>query len=366
VSPPKLSICIPTYNRAPYLPTALESFATQITGRDDIEIVVSDNASTDETREVVRSFEQRLPHLRYFRCDENVNFDRNFLKVVELATGEYCWVFGDDDAVRPGAVQAVMDALAEGHDVYLTNAILYDEDWGFLEDRAALDLPGDCVFLLSDPVQRLQYCEHAAKLEAFFGFISTQIFRRELCYRSIASNQAAFARFIESHFIHAWLLLNATNSGPVSLRYMAAPLVNHRWLRQPFTGTDKRLLEPGVMGGIFIDAYMGIARTAFGEESVEEFHIRRVMRGDLRNRLRALLTMKTLMATPDARRGTARMEEFLLDGSGPRVRLIRIIYRLTPVIGCRLLYRGYRAGRGAYRRMRAVWPQARQAPGPAR
>jgi glycosyltransferase involved in cell wall biosynthesis len=344
MSRPRLSVCIPTYNRAAYLPAALESFAAQIAGRDDIEVVVSDNASTDKTGEVVRSFEGRLPRLRYFRWDETAHVDRNILKVVDLSEGEYCWVLGDDDAVQPGAVQAVMDALAEGHDLYLTNSILYDEDWTFVQDRNALDLPGDDVFLLSDPSQRLRYCQHALSLEAFFGFISTQLFRRQLWYRSIASDQAAFDRFVESRFLHAWVLLSAVNSGPVSLRYLARPAVMHRWLRRPFSGVEEYLMDPGVLGGLLIDGFPAIARSAFGEGSIEEFHIQRAMRHALPQGLRGLLNWKRLETTR-GRQGGRRAAELIYAGHGAHGRIAQLTYRLTPVMVCKALYACDRASK---------------------
>src|SRR4029077_7525251 len=108
----------------------------------------------------------------------------------------------------------------------------------------------------------------------------------------------AVDRFAASHFIHAWLLLSAANSGHVSLKYLAAPLVLHRWLSRPFSGADEYLLEPGVMVGVFIDGYRAIARSAFGPDSPEEAHILRVLRsgaGDLRG-LRGLLTLLRLKA----------------------------------------------------------------------
>ena len=58
----KLSICIPTHNRAEFLPATLESIAAQWT--DDIEIAVSDNASTDHTAAIVESYRARLGRVR--------------------------------------------------------------------------------------------------------------------------------------------------------------------------------------------------------------------------------------------------------------------------------------------------------------
>lgn len=98
----KLSICIPTYNRAGFLAQTLENVIAQATS--EVEIVVSDNASSDNTEEVVRSFQLRFPRLTYFRQSENRGFDRNCLNAVTRGQGEYCWLFGDDDLMMDGAI----------------------------------------------------------------------------------------------------------------------------------------------------------------------------------------------------------------------------------------------------------------------
>ncbi|MCC7384156.1 MAG: glycosyltransferase family 2 protein [Deltaproteobacteria bacterium] len=106
---PRLSICLPTYNRASFLRGALESICTQAT--DDLEIVVSDNASTDDTPGVVADFARRYPFVRGHRHEANLGFDRNFKSLVELAKGAYCWTLGDDDWLEPGALAKVYGGL---------------------------------------------------------------------------------------------------------------------------------------------------------------------------------------------------------------------------------------------------------------
>src|ERR1041384_5459909 len=100
---PKLSICIGTYNRAEFLRCCLDSIVPQAT--DDCEIVISDNASTDSTAAIVEAYRNLLPNLRYIRHSVNVGLDRNFDLAVRAASGVYCWLFSDDDTLRPGAIQ---------------------------------------------------------------------------------------------------------------------------------------------------------------------------------------------------------------------------------------------------------------------
>ena len=103
----KLSICIPTYNRAALLRETLENVIAQATN--EVEIVVSDNASPDNTEEIVRGFQKRFPRLTYFRQSENRGADRNYLNAVACAQGEYCWLLGDDDLLEDGAIACLLE-----------------------------------------------------------------------------------------------------------------------------------------------------------------------------------------------------------------------------------------------------------------
>lgn len=94
---PMISICIPTYNRAGRLKKCLESIYSQIGNDNQFEIVVSDNASTDNTKEVVATFSQRYNNLRYYRNKENIGAEKNLTNAVRRSSGEYVFLHGDDD-----------------------------------------------------------------------------------------------------------------------------------------------------------------------------------------------------------------------------------------------------------------------------
>lgn len=70
---PVLSIAIPTYNGAKYIREALDSIITQLDDVDEeVEIVISDNASTDQTPEIISEYQKKYPFIKYFRNDENL------------------------------------------------------------------------------------------------------------------------------------------------------------------------------------------------------------------------------------------------------------------------------------------------------
>lgn len=115
----KLSICITTFNRALFIGETLESILAQMT--DDCEIVVLDGASTDDTERVVSAYTDCFDRVSYIKQSTNNGFDRDCDRVVETASGEYCWLLADDDCLRPGAVAAVLKALHQDLSLLIVN-----------------------------------------------------------------------------------------------------------------------------------------------------------------------------------------------------------------------------------------------------
>lgn len=110
----RLSICIPTYNRAQHLANCLQSISvSRAASHCEIEVCVSDNCSTDDTESVVLAMQPRMP-IKYQRNPSNLGIPRNFLSVVAMASGDFVWLLGDDDLLVPQAVEQVC-ALIDDH-----------------------------------------------------------------------------------------------------------------------------------------------------------------------------------------------------------------------------------------------------------
>jgi len=93
---PLVTIGIPTCNRADsYLRQALESAVKQT--YPNVEIVVSDNCSTDDTETLVKNFED--PRIRYFKQTENIGPYKNFNFCLQQAKGKFFLILSDDDLV---------------------------------------------------------------------------------------------------------------------------------------------------------------------------------------------------------------------------------------------------------------------------
>ena len=104
----KLSICIPTYNRARFLATLLAALEKDVAALPfACEVIVSDNASSDETSQVVKAAEGRLP-LTYMRQSENVGALSNIQRVMRAAKGTYAVYLADDDRLHAdGIISAI-------------------------------------------------------------------------------------------------------------------------------------------------------------------------------------------------------------------------------------------------------------------
>lgn len=103
---PRVTVIIPTYNRAAWLSEAVRSVLAE---RYPLRLLVVDNASTDDTAAVVAGFDD--PRLTYVRRPANVGMVANFNDGLDRVETEYALIVSDDDLVKPGALEATVPAL---------------------------------------------------------------------------------------------------------------------------------------------------------------------------------------------------------------------------------------------------------------
>jgi glycosyltransferase involved in cell wall biosynthesis len=106
---PRVTIAIPVYNKGKYLAETIESALDQTF--EDLEILILDNCSTDDSWSVIDSFDD--PRLRKVRWPENIGRAGNFNKSFELARGEFVKIFDADDVLMPNCVEAQVRAFDE-------------------------------------------------------------------------------------------------------------------------------------------------------------------------------------------------------------------------------------------------------------
>ena len=136
---PLVSIGLPVYNGAPWVRGALRSLLAQ--DYPHFELLVSDNASTDETGSICREFADRDPRVRYERNDTNLGAWRNFLRVLERANGTHFMWAAHDDEWDPRLVSTLM-----GHFLHDDNLVFamshFDRFSHVVDERGTLPVDG--------------------------------------------------------------------------------------------------------------------------------------------------------------------------------------------------------------------------------
>ena len=104
-----VSIGLPVYNGARFLAASLESLVGQT--YEDLELVISDNGSTDETQEICRSFAERDERIRYLRSEQTPGASWNFANVLHRTSGPYFKWATHDDLLAPTFVERCAETL---------------------------------------------------------------------------------------------------------------------------------------------------------------------------------------------------------------------------------------------------------------
>lgn len=140
---PLLTIAIPTYNRLEKLKISLNKILDSTNGHNEIEIFVSDNASTDGTKEFVETIQKENSNLKYYRNVENLGMDGNFHNCFRKAQGRFLWMLSDDDLLFENAVETVLHVIERNPVMVFCNLCL---ETGQGQNIGVLD-KGDILFL---------------------------------------------------------------------------------------------------------------------------------------------------------------------------------------------------------------------------
>lgn len=143
VKVPKISIIIPTRERADTLEYTLKTCVSQ--EDEDIEILVSDNASNDNTKEIVEKFTDS--RISYYRTDKRISMASNWEFALSKVRGEYIHILGDDDGLVPGAIRDIKNILSK----YEYPAFIWQKaeyTWpGHIDCPNYLNVPLSCFFI---------------------------------------------------------------------------------------------------------------------------------------------------------------------------------------------------------------------------
>ncbi len=217
-----LSVCIPTFSRREQVLATAALVCNQLPA--DAELVISDNGSADGTAEAVEAFAAAHPKqsVRLIKHAHNVGFDQNVLDVVSSARGDYCWLLGDDDAPRRGALTRLCGELESRPNLahMLLNHARFDAVTRTITKPRMVALTADLV-----PPTPSDFFFHRCPSRSYFRRLGTNMITlsANVVHRRKWLESAADAGcFIGSNMIHVFVITRMLAAGGAT-KFLAAP-----------------------------------------------------------------------------------------------------------------------------------------------
>lgn len=208
----KLSICIATLNRAPYLERLLDLITQQY--QNGIEIVIVDGASTDNTSDVVNNIKKNFSGIQYIKLEEKGGIDRDFSLAVEKANGEFCWLLPDDDLIKPNAIENILAMIDHETNLIVVNSEIRSEDLGVLLKQKTVSIDDDINY------QQQDYDQFFTLIANYMSFIGCVVIRKSLW------DERQKERYFGSWFVHMGVIFQDYING---VKIMAEPLITIRY-----------------------------------------------------------------------------------------------------------------------------------------
>jgi glycosyltransferase involved in cell wall biosynthesis len=196
---PLLTIAIPTFNRAAWLDLCLSQLVKQAAPLgQQVEILVSNNNSTDNTEAIINKYVSSGTSITYIRNAENIGSDRNLLQCFKRSSGKYVLVMGDDDVILDGALGKIVSILEKGeYGVVFLNSYGFTND--FLAERPKARTKGHKVYANADA-----FINKASYLMAF---ISVNIVNKKFVDETILE------QLLDTNLVHlGWIFSALFNS----------------------------------------------------------------------------------------------------------------------------------------------------------
>lgn len=134
-----LSVIMPNYNHARFLPESLEAILLQTVR--PMEIIIIDDASTDNSPDIINAYAQKEPCIRFIRNEKNMGTLYNATRLLKLATGDYLYGAAADDKIMPGFFEKSMKLLEQNPQAGLCSTL-----------SVSIDEMGKCKGVFPSPV----------------------------------------------------------------------------------------------------------------------------------------------------------------------------------------------------------------------
>lgn len=249
-----LTIAIPTWNRAEYLRLNLAQLEGEIGEKvDEVELLISDNFSTDNTPSVVSDAVARGMEINYIRNPENIGSDHNIAQCFNQAAGEYVLILGDDDLLVDGALEKLLAVLSEK-----SYGVVFLKPYGFDEDfRAEQPACQSSNKEFSNPSVFI------AKIGALAGLISSNVINKKILLGENA------VQYCGTNLVQTYLIYDAAiraKRNYIINEYLVAYKRNN-WGYYPFTQ-------------VFVDRFWAVV-DYFSERGLDQANINKLKRNML-------------------------------------------------------------------------------------
>lgn len=192
---PILTIAVPTYNGARTIRNMLDILLPQV--MEEVEVLISDNCSTDETPQIIAEYCEKYPFIKTIRNEKNIGADGNFLQCMRLSTGKYILLLSDDDVLTENSLGVILSFLEESPDmglVYLGTANFYAHYFNKENCSCPIMLPQKS-FCTQNKKEFIEYARH------FWGFVSSFIISNER-FRKEENVEQYFGTYWLQSYIH--------------------------------------------------------------------------------------------------------------------------------------------------------------------
>ena len=207
---PIITVVIPTRNRCHLLRETIQRFQAaraRVTSQGLVELLVVDNFSNDNTCEMLRNLnvtDKTITYKKHATLKETA--EMSMAHAVEMAKGEYVWVFGDDDTPHEDSLTSLITNIKEGKDFYLINC--------------NVRLPNKSTFRYL-PKEKCKNYSFARNLWLDLGFVSATTTMSSLCFKRSMFDLSIFEQYAEiseiySHSVSLFVMFHRGTASVIS------------------------------------------------------------------------------------------------------------------------------------------------------
>lgn len=220
---PLLSICIATYNRGKFIGETLDSILPQLDS--NIELIVVNGASPDNTHDVLTKYVKLFPQIKYFSEVSNSGVDIDYDKAVLYSTGTFCWLMTDDDLLHPCAISKILKSIRPELDLIIVNGELRNTDLSTIIQSSRVDIKTDKEYNLSNKQELF------SEMASYLAFIGCVVIRRDFWLQRNRSE------YYGSLFIHVGVIFQSPSLK--NAMFLSDPLIiirhgNSMWTPRSF------------------------------------------------------------------------------------------------------------------------------------